>query len=274
MKLVTVRQEGGTRTGLLEDEAVVLVDDADVGALLQRPDWHSVTAGDGPRVPLAECRLGPVVPHPPRVFCIGLNYTKHILEMGRELPEHPTIFSKFASSLCGPHDTVKLPPESSRVDWEAELAVVIGRPGRRVTPEEALDLVAGYTVLNDVSMRDWQNRSTQWLAGKAWDRSSPLGPALVTADELPSGASGLRITCTVNDEVVQDDNTADLLFDVATLVADISVFTTLLPGDVIATGTPGGVGAGHTPPRFLKPGDRVRTAIEGIGELDNLVATE
>jgi acylpyruvate hydrolase len=160
------------------------------------------------------------------------------------------------------------------VDWEAELAVVIGLPGRRIPADRALDHVAGYTVINDISMRDWQNRSNQFLAGKAWEQISPVGPFLVTSEELPPGASGLRITCSVNDEVMQDDSTGDLLFDVAALIADVSTFTSLAPGDIIATGTPGGVGAGRTPPRFLAPGDRLRTSIEGIGELDNLVVGE
>ncbi|MFM8774125.1 MAG: fumarylacetoacetate hydrolase family protein [Actinomycetota bacterium] len=245
----------------------------DVGELLQSPDWMEQALQPGPRRSISDVDAAPLVLNPAKVLCVGLNYSKHIIEMGRDLPVSPTLFTKFASSLCGARDPIPLPPESTQVDWEAELAVVIGRPGRRIPQEQALGHVAGYTVLNDVSMRDWQNRTTQFLAGKAWERSSPLGPFLVTPDELPRGAEGLRITCSVNDEIVQDDSTGDLLFGVAALIAYISTFTSLTPGDIIATGTPGGVGAGRTPPRFLSPGDRLRTSIEGIGELDNLITS-
>ncbi|MFM8350067.1 MAG: fumarylacetoacetate hydrolase family protein, partial [Actinomycetales bacterium] len=251
MRLVTLRREGGTKAGRVEGDSVVLLEHASVGRLLESPDWRRLAEVDGERIAFDPVSLAPVVLDPGKVICVGLNYSKHIVEMGRELPQSPTLFTKFSSSLCGPTDPIELPKESAKVDWEAELAFVIGSQARRVPAERALDHVAGYTVMNDVSMRDWQNRTTQWLAGKAWDASSPLGPVLVTADELPEGACGLHISCTVNDEVVQDDNTDDLLFGVAALIADISTFTTLQPGDVIATGTPGGVGAGRTPQVFL-----------------------
>ncbi|MFM9146402.1 MAG: fumarylacetoacetate hydrolase family protein [Phycisphaerales bacterium] len=271
MRLVTVRRDGRTQAGRVEGDSVTLLGSADVGGLLKLPDWRALAQADGERISFDPLGLAPLVVHPGKVICVGLNYANHIVEMGRELPDSPTLFTKFDSSLCGPTDSIALPQESTKVDWEAELAVVIGSPARRVPVERALDHVAGYTVMNAVSMRDWQNRTTQWLAGKAWEASSPLGPVLVTPDELPEGASGLRISCAVNGEIVQDDNTDDLLFGAAALIADISIFTTLQPGDVIATGTPGGVGAGRTPPMFLGRGDRMRTEIEGIGSLDNLL---
>jgi acylpyruvate hydrolase len=274
MRLVTVRHEGGTKAARLEADRVTLLAAADVGTLLRAPDWRDLAEEAGTTRPLTDFDLAPVVTHPAKVLCVGLNYSNHIIEMGRDLPTSPTLFTKFASSLCGAHDRIRLPPESTQVDWEAELAVVIGLPGRRIPADRALDHVAGYTVINDISMRDWQNRSNQFLAGKAWEQSSPVGPFLVTSEELPPGAAGLRITCSVNDEVMQDDSTGDLLFDVAALIADVSTFASLAPGDIIATGTPGGVGAGRKPPRFLAPGDRLRTSIEGIGELDNLVVAE
>ncbi len=278
VRLLTLRLDGTTRAARLEtDGTAALLDAPDVGALLTLPDWRTAAASGGDRVDVGpdavDADLAPVVPRPAKVVCVGLNYAAHIAETGARVPQHPMWFTKFASSLAGPRDDLPLPPESDQVDWEAELAVVVGAPGRRIPRERALDHVAGYTVLNDVSMRDWQRRTSQYLAGKAWDRCTPVGPWLVTSDELPPGASGLRITCEVDGEVVQDARTDDLVFDVADLVADLSTVVTLEPGDVIATGTPGGVGIGHTPPRFLRPGSLVRTAVEGIGALENTCST-
>ena len=272
MRLATIRNaDGSTRAARVDGDAATLLESEDVGALLHQPNWYQLAAADGVHLRSADIELAPVILRPRKVFCVGLNYANHIREMGRDLPSSPTLFTKFDSSLTGANDDIVLPTESTSVDWEAELVVVIGLGGRRIPVEHALTHVAGYSVMNDISMRDWQNRTNQWLAGKAWDSCSPFGPMLVTADELPPGGAGLRITCTVNEEIVQDDNTDDLLFGAASLVADISTFVTLSPGDVIATGTPGGVGAGRTPPRFLSAGDRLRTAIEGIGELNNRI---
>ncbi|MGF1661297.1 MAG: fumarylacetoacetate hydrolase family protein [Kineosporiaceae bacterium] len=274
MRLLTLRLAGTTRAARLEaDGTAVLLDSPDVGALLALPDWRTAAAGGGEHLAVGpdatSADLAPVVPRPAKVVCVGLNYAAHVAETGSRRPEHPMWFTKFAASLAGPRDDLPLPPESDRVDWEAELAVVIGAPGRRIPRERALDHVAGYAVLNDVSMRDWQRRTSQYLAGKAWDRCTPVGPWLTTADELPAGAAGLRITCEVDGEVMQDSRTDDLVFDVATLVADLSTVVTLEPGDLVATGTPGGVGMGRTPPRFLAPGSLVRTSVEGIGTLEN-----
>lgn len=273
VRLLTLRLDGGTRAARLDGDGAVLLDAPDVGALLAHPDWPSTAAATGDRVDVgpdaSAADLAPVVPHPAKVICVGSNYAAHVAEMRMTVPDHPTYFTKFAASLAGARDDLPLPPESDKVDWEAELCVVVGTPGRRIPRERALEHVAGFTVLNDVSMRDWQKRTPQFLAGKAWDACTPVGPWLVTADELPPGGAGLRISCEVDGRVVQDSTTDDLIFDVATLIADASVFARLEPGDLIATGTPSGVGAGRKPPEFLRPGSVVRTSIDGIGTLTN-----
>jgi acylpyruvate hydrolase len=202
-----------------------------------------------------------------------LNYRSHILEMGRELPAHPTLFTKFADTLLGARDDLILPVVSDEVDWEAELGLVIGAPVRWASTEEAATAIAGYTVVNDVSMRDWQWRSTQWLAGKAFDATTPVGPWLVTPDEVDHAAD-LALRCEVDGQVMQSSRTSDLLFTPADLVAYISQFTTLHPGDLIATGTPGGVGAARNPKIFLQPGQVLRTVIEGVGECVNRCVAE
>jgi acylpyruvate hydrolase len=274
MRLATIRvgDDGEHRTRAVRidgDEAVELGDD-DVGAVLLRADWREWAAAadaGGPRHPVAGLDYAPLVPRPDKVVCIGLNYRSHILEMGRTLPEHPTLFAKFRRALIGAHDDIVLPAVSDRVDWEAELAVVVGAEARHVTPGESPHHIAGYTVLNDVSVRDYQYRTLQWLQGKTFESSTPVGPWLVTADESP-GPSRV-ITCEVGDEVMQLADTADLVFDPAALVAYVSTIVTLEPGDIIATGTPGGVGAARDPQRFLADGEVVTTRIAGVGELRN-----
>jgi acylpyruvate hydrolase len=192
--------------------------------------------------------------------------------MGRELPEYPTLFAKFADALIGPRDPIQLAPESSAVDWEAELAVVVGGTVRRAGAAEAEAAIAGFTVLNDVTMRDWQYRTTQWLQGKTFEATTPIGPVLVTPDELPGGVRpALQLTAAVDGETVQKADTSDLVFDPVALVRYVSVIMTLRPGDVIATGTPGGVGHARKPPRYLAAGMTLTTEIEGIGRLENAV---
>jgi acylpyruvate hydrolase len=213
------------------------------------------------------------VPKPPKIICLGLNYRAHIREMGRELPSHPTLFAKFAPALIGSHDAIVIPAASEQLDWEAELAVVIGRRVRHADRTAASAAIAGYTIMNDVTARDWQHRTTQWLQGKTFESTTPLGPVLVTTDEV-GDRPDLRIRCWINDELMQDARTGDLVFDPPTVVRYVSEIVTLEPGDVIATGTPGGVGVARTPARFLRPGDVVRTSIEGIGELENVCAGE
>jgi acylpyruvate hydrolase len=213
------------------------------------------------------------VPHPEKIFCVGLNYRAHILEMSRELPDYPTLFAKFASGLIGAHDDLVLPSVSKAVDWEVELGVVIGRRIRRATLEQAHDAIAGFTVVNDISMRDWQARTTQYLQGKAFDASTPVGPVLVTGDEI-GDAVDLEVRCELDGIVMQRGRTSDLLFGPTAVVSYISQFATLSPGDLISTGTPGGVGTGRDPQVFLEPGQVLTTAIEGIGSCVNRCVPE
>nr|BFE74793.1 hypothetical protein GCM10020092_080940 [Actinoplanes digitatis] len=188
---------------------------------------------------MAEREYAPVVLSPGKVLCVGLNYRNHILEMGRDLPEYPTLFTKFADALIGAGDEILLPPESAAVDWEAELAIVIGHPVRRADEEAAIRAIVGFTVLNDVTMRDWQYRTTEWTQGKTFEATTPLGPVLVTPDELPGGVRpALPLSASVDGEMVQKADTSDLVFDPVALVRYISTIITLRPGDVIATGTP------------------------------------
>lgn len=220
----------------------------------------------------APARSGPVVLNPSKIVCCGHNYRAHIAEMGRPEPEYPTLFAKFADTLTGWDADIAVAgaPEDNALDWEAELAVVVGAVLRDADLDTARAGIAGYTVANDFSVRSWQRRTSQWLQGKAFEATTPLGPDLVTPDEVDP-ADGLRIVCRVNGVEEQVGSTDDLLFDPATLLAYISEFTTLRPGDVVLTGTPGGVGAANEPPRFLRPGDVVETEIEGIGLLRNRI---
>jgi acylpyruvate hydrolase len=271
VRLATVTVGGRTSAARAEDDRYVLLPYADAGELLEQAGWSRLAAADGESVATADVRVEPVVPHPPKIVCLGRNYAEHVSETGHCLPEHPVLFSKFTSSLTGPYDDVPMPAPSDRLDWEAELAVVIGTPGRDIPKEQALSHVAGYTVSNDLSVRDYQNRTGQWLAGKAWDGLTPLGPHLVTVNELPPGATGLEISCSVDGVMTQKSTTDKMIFDVATVIADISVFTRLEPGDVILTGTPSGVGNARQPKVFLTPGQVVVTRIEGIGATRNRV---
>jgi acylpyruvate hydrolase len=215
----------------------------------------------------------PLIPRPSKVICVGLNYRAHVEETNRDLPEYPVLFAKFATSLTGAYDAIACPPESEAIDYEGELAVIIGRPTRRIALEDALDAVAGYTVANDVTMRDYQYRTPQWLQGKAWDGSTPLGPALVTPDEAPD-PNALSLRTLVNDEVVQQASTDLMIFPVPTLISVISEFTTLLPGDVILTGTPAGVGFRREPPLLMSDGDVAVVEIDGIGRTENRFAAD
>ncbi len=273
MRLTTLRTGRGTAAGRLEGEEVVELPYADLGALLAMPDWLARAAVEGRRSAFTTAALAPLVPRPPKIVCVGLNYRSHILEMGRELPPHPTLFAKYSDALLGPTDDLVIPAVSGRVDWEVELGVVIGAPGRRLSPAEALTVIAGYTVVNDISMRDWQWRTSQWLQGKSFEASTPVGPVLVTPDEVDHGRD-LALSCSVDDTVMQASRTSDLLFSPAEIVAYVSQFTSVQPGDLIATGTPGGVGAGRDPQVFLHPGQVLRTTVEGIGSLLNTCVLE
>jgi acylpyruvate hydrolase len=273
VRLATIRDGGRTLAVRIDGDEAVELDEADVGSVLRRDAWRDWAAGvAGPRRPVAGLDYAPLVPNPDKIICVGLNYRSHILEMGRELPEHPTLFAKYRGALIGSRDDVLLPAVSDSVDWEVELAAIIGARARHASVEEAGAAIAGYSVLNDVSARDFQMRTLQWLQGKTFEHSTPLGPHLVTADESPGPER--EIVCEVNGELMQKSDTADLVFDPAALVSYISQILTLEPGDVIATGTPGGVGVARTPPRFLADGDVVVTRIAGVGECRNTCRKE
>ncbi|WP_283135668.1 fumarylacetoacetate hydrolase family protein [Rhizohabitans arisaemae] len=270
MRLATLRLDGRTAAVRVDGDSGVDLGVPDVGALLARPGWRArAAAASGDRHPLAGAVYAPVIPWPGKILCIGLNYRAHIGEMGREPPRYPTVFTKYPESLLGAGDDITLPPQSAAMDWEAELAVVIGDHVRHADADEAAAAIAGYSVLNDVTARDWQFRTTQWLQGKTFEGTTPFGPVLVTPDELDL-EQGLELVAELDGEIVQRANTADLLFDPVDLVRYISGILTLRPGDVIATGTPGGVGHARTPPRYLGDGARLTTRISGIGETTNV----
>ena len=272
MRLASVRlSDGREAASRVEGDALVLLPFRDVGELLARDDWREAAAQDGEAVAADGVRLLPVVPRPPKIICLGRNYAAHVAETGHDLPQHPVLFAKHTASLTGPYDDIPMPTVSRELDWEVELAVVIGRTGRAITAEHVLEHVAGYTVSNDLSVRDWQNRTQQWHAGKAWDGLTPIGPHLVTDDELAPGAAGLDVVCEVDGVVRQKGNTDQFIFDVATVLADINTFTRLEPGDVILTGTPSGVGNARSPKVFLEPGQTVVTRVSGVGELRNTI---
>ncbi|MER5278004.1 fumarylacetoacetate hydrolase family protein [Streptomyces sp. NPDC002809] len=279
MKLATLRTGGTTKAVRVDGDVLIDLGVPDVGTLLGRDDWAehaaAATAGNSGTYPVDGAEYAPVVPQPSKVICVGLNYRTHITEMGRDLPEHPTLFAKFADSLIGAGDDILRPDETDQFDWEVELAVVVGKQVRRARGEEAEQAIAGFTVLNDITCRDWQFRTREWLQGKMWDSSTPVGPWLVTPDELPGGVRpALDVRLTVDGEVMQSDTTADLLFDPVALVEYVSTITRLNPGDIIATGTPGGVGHARKPGRYLLGGETVVAEIDGIGRLENRVVKE
>jgi acylpyruvate hydrolase len=227
--------------------------------------------GQSPAIDLNVVRLLPPVPTPPKILCVGLNYDDHLEESGLKKPAYPEIFARFATSLIAHGEPIQRPRESLALDYEAELAVVIGKPGRRISQEQALDHVAGYSLFNDATMRDFQLSTPQWTMGKNFDGTGAFGPWLVTPDDVPPGASGLRIQGRLNGRIMQDARTDQLIFSVPVLIAMISVGISLERGDVIITGTPGGVGAARKPPVYMQPGDVFEVEIEGLGTLTNPV---
>lgn len=276
MKLATIRTGGTTRAVRLDGEAMVDLGFPDVGTLLNQDGWpERAASAAGTAYPAADADFAPVVPTPSKVVCVGLNYRNHIQEMGRDLPEHPTLFAKFADCLIGAGDDIVRPGETERFDWEVELAVVVGKQVRRARGAEAEAAIAGFTVLNDITCRDWQFRTREWLQGKMWDSTTPVGPYVVTPDELPGGVRpSLDVRLFVDGEVMQSDSTGDLLFDPVGLVEYVSTIVRLNPGDLIATGTPGGVGHARRPERYLLGGETVVSEIQGIGRLENRVVEE
>jgi 2-keto-4-pentenoate hydratase/2-oxohepta-3-ene-1,7-dioic acid hydratase in catechol pathway len=274
MKLATIRVNETTTAVRVDGDVLIDLGAPDVGTFLADPDWlERAATATGATYSVNTVDFAPLVPNPSKIVCVGLNYRTHIQEMGRELPEYPTLFAKFAECLIGAHDDIVRPSETEALDWEAELAVVIGSPVRRATGTDAEKAIAGFTVLNDITARDWQYRTKEWLQGKVWDATTPLGPYLVTPDELPGGVRPtLDVRLTVDGAQMQSDTTGDLLFDPVALVEYVSTIVRLNPGDVIATGTPGGVG--HARGLHLLGGETVVVEIEGLGRLENRIVKE
>jgi 2-keto-4-pentenoate hydratase/2-oxohepta-3-ene-1,7-dioic acid hydratase in catechol pathway len=283
VRLVTYSTGGGPRTGVVDGDLVREVIPSGAGMLDLIEGWDRlVPRGDGPAVPLGSVDLLAPIPVPRRnVFCVGKNYREHVVEFGRsgydsparseDLPDRPILFSKATTAVTGPGSPIDPHTDvTAELDYEGELAVIIGPGGRGITRERAYEHVWGYTIINDVTARDLQRDHKQWLLGKSLDTHCPMGPYAVTADEVPDPAA-LRVETTVNGELRQSALVKDLIFDIPELIATISAGVTLLPGDLIATGTPAGVGIGFDPPRFLTTGDIVEVTITGLGTLSNRV---
>jgi acylpyruvate hydrolase len=273
MRLATIRTGGQTRAVKLDGHQLIDLGYDDLGDFLADPQWRSSSPrADAPTYPLEGADFAPVVSRPSKIVCVGHNYTNHIKEMGRELPSHPTLFAKFADTLLGANDDIEKPAETTALDWEVELVIVIGKQVRRATADEAVSAIAGFTVMNDVSLRDWQFRTMEWAQGKIWDSSTPVGPFLVTPDELPGGVRpALTVRTTVDGTLMQVDNTGTLLFDPVDLVRYVSTVIRLNPGDLIATGTPAGVGHAREPKVYLAGGQTVSTEIESLGACVNKI---
>jgi 2-keto-4-pentenoate hydratase/2-oxohepta-3-ene-1,7-dioic acid hydratase in catechol pathway len=283
MKLVTFTHQGRTRIGCVQGEAVVdfvatapgLPSDM-LGLLEGGPDAMAAARAaseSDARIPLADVLLEAPIARPPKFLAVGLNYADHVAESGIETPQHPTIFNKQSTCVVGPDAEVHLPRASHVLDYEGELGFVIGRRCRHVSREDAPKVIAGYTIVNDMTVRDWQLRIPTWTIGKSFDTHGPIGPWLVTADEIADPhALGLRTW--VNGELRQQSSTKELIFDCFTLVEHLSTAFTLEPGDIVATGTPSGVGIAFKPPKLLVAGDVIKIAIDGLGELENTVIAE
>ena len=283
MKFVTFKRNGASEPGVLIQNDVVSLKGAGFAGML------AVIAG-GPAArarieawilkppasevaSLSRVRLLAPIPRPPKIICVGLNYRDHALESNMEIPKVPTIFSKYASAVIGPDEAIRLPRVSTKPDYEAEFAVIIGKGGRYIPAAKWREHVFGYTNLNDVSARDFQMATSQWMIGKTFDTFAPMGPAIVSADEI-ADPHNLDISLTINGETLQHSNTKNLIFRIPDLIEHLSSVFTLESGDVISTGTPAGVGFARKPPRFLKVGDEVIVRVEGLGELRNPVAAE
>ena len=249
-----------------------------LGLLVQRGrdalDRAAVLLANGPQIDLDQVVLLPPLSTPGKIVCVGLNYVDHSIESGFTVPDYPTIFARFTSSLIGCGAAIIRPMVSTQLDYEGEMVAIIGVGGRRIREQDALDHVIGYSIFNDASVRDYQKKSPQWTIGKNFDGTGAFGPYLVTADELPRGANGLHIQTRLNGAVVQDASTGDMVFSVAQLISILSEAITLSPGDIIVSGTPAGVGMGRNPPLFMRHGDVCEVEIEGIGTLRNSVEDE
>jgi 2,4-diketo-3-deoxy-L-fuconate hydrolase len=278
MRLVRFGEPGRERPGLLQADGIIDLRDIfpeipDIDEHFFRQGWLDRLKGlKGTARPM-NVRLGPPLARPSKIICLGKNYAEHAKEGGFETPPAPLLFCKTPNALNGPNDPVVLPQSSGQVDWEVELAVIIGRAGKRISRERAFEHIAGYSVLNDVSARQAQFAHSQWFRGKSFDTFAPLGPALVTPDEIEN-IYDLRLTAEVNGRMMQDGNTGRMIFDIAFLIEDISQDITLLPGDIISTGTPAGVGIFRDPPITLEHGDEVVCRIEGLGACRNRFISE
>ncbi|HEX4170195.1 MAG TPA: fumarylacetoacetate hydrolase family protein [Bryobacteraceae bacterium] len=280
MRLVSYDVSGQVHAGLLIDDAVVDLAPAGfssvLGAIENTDLWQSKVerlTTDGHRVSLSSVKLLAPIPAPRKLICVGLNYLDHAKETGAEVPKVPTIFNKFATSVIGPGDQVKLPKVSNQIDYEAELAFVIGRGGRHIAAQDWRQHVFGYTIVNDVSARDYQRATSQWLMGKTFDTFAPMGPCIVTADEI-ADPHNLKIGLRLNGKTMQNSNTKELIFKVPELIAFLSSVFTLEPGDIVSTGTPAGVGFSRKPPVYLQPDDEMVVSVEHVGELKNSVVAE
>jgi 2-keto-4-pentenoate hydratase/2-oxohepta-3-ene-1,7-dioic acid hydratase in catechol pathway len=287
MKLMTFAKGGRTALGLVDGDTVIDLAAADASlpadmlALIEAgPSAMDKVQAAAAKAPAsAKLALASVIPalpiaRPPKFICVGLNYAEHAKEGGHAMPTYPSFFLRVTSSLLPAGAAVVRPKCSIQLDYECELTIAIGKGGRHIPEERALEHVFGYTLFNDVSVRDYQRKTSQWTAGKNFDATGPLGPHIVTADALPAGASGLRITTRVNGETMQDSNTSDMIFSTARTIAILSEFMTLEPGDMIATGTPSGVAHARKPPAWMKAGDTVEVEVERIGVLRNPVIDE
>ena len=282
MRLMMFEDGGTVKLGVVENDDVVAVSGGSVPANLldvieggqSAQDAVQGAIADGTRRKLTDVKPALPIARPPKMICIGLNYALHAKEGGHDIPTYPSVFLRMTSSLIAAGANVIRPNVSEQLDYECELAIVIGKGGRHISEADALDHVFGYTLFNDVSVRDFQRKTAQWTPGKNFDGTGPLGPVVVTADELAPGASGLRITTRVNGNTMQDSNTSDMIFSTQRIVAVLSEFMTLEPGDIIATGTPSGVAHARKPPAWMKAGDVVEVEVEGIGVLRNPVVDE
>lgn len=285
MKLTTFVSNGQARLGVIDGDSVVDLNAADsktpadlrlalkAGVDLQAAAKAALASGAA-RTKLSSVTYAPMIPEPGKIVCLGLNYFDHAKEGGRDKPEYPWFFLRCASSLLAPEAEALLPKVSERFDYEAELAVIIGKKAKHLSQADALGCVFGYTCFNDMSVRDYQKKTPQWTIGKNFDRTGGFGPTLVTADELPEGAAGLSIQCRLNGEVMQNANTTDMIWGVAETIALLTECMTLEPGDVIIMGTPAGVGQARKPPVWMKAGDTVEIDIEKIGVLRNKIVAE
>jgi 2-keto-4-pentenoate hydratase/2-oxohepta-3-ene-1,7-dioic acid hydratase in catechol pathway len=287
MRILSFVQDGVSKIGLRNQDEVIdlsialpdlphgLLEVLQAGpALMAKIEAQIKDAPQSARKAYKDIEFAPLIARPPKIICIGRNYAAHAAEGGAETPTYPEIFFRGAESLIGHKQDIIRPTCSDRLDYEGEIAVVISKKGRHITKEDAFDYIAGYTLFNDATIRDYQRKSSQWTIGKTFDGTGAFGPELVTSDELPLGMKAVQIQTRLNGRVMQDANTKDLVFPVDYLIATLSECMTLMPGDVIITGTPAGVGYARTPPVFMKPGDVCEIEVEGLGILVNTVADE